>query len=448
MNAKSKTRSDGGLPRARARFLAQAIQLEEQGPAGIASATVFLIVFLLTAGVAWSAVTKVNETANAPGEVIPAGLNVNIQHLEGGLVEEIWVRDGDAVVKGDRLLRLDPTVASSELEQMRIREASLRLEAERLSALIEDREPDFAAVVEGYAALAQKQLTLLRAQKNSHAREVAVIESQIRQRDSELTRQRNEVESLQGEAALYMEQLNLRNKLEQKKLVARTEVLSVETRLAEARGDLRRARDGVAVSTSSLEEAKQRLIELDATFFKDLELEASRVASELAEVSQSLVRLEQRVDRATMVAPVAGIVQGLSINSRNAVVDPGGVIMQIVPTDDELVVEARISPNDIGHIHQGQLADVKVDSYDAARFGSVEGEVRRLSATTYLDEQQKPYYRAEIALSRDHLGANPGELRIIPGMTVTASITTGSKTILDYLIKPIKRGLDRSFGER
>ena len=122
--------------------------------------------------------------------------------------------------------------------------------------------------------------------------------------------------------------------------------------------------------------------------------------------------------------------------------------MQIIPTDDDLVVEARISPNDIGHVHRGQLADVRIDSYDSARFGSVKGEVGRLSATTYLDEQQRPYYRAEIKLARDHLGAKPGELRIIPGMTVNASIKTGSKTILDYLIKPIQRGLDRSFAER
>ena len=448
MKGQSKTRSSGGLPRARARFLAQAIQLEEKGPSGVASAAVFLIVFLLVAGVAWSAVTRVSETANAPGEVIPAGLNVNVQHLEGGLVEDIWVRDGDAVEKGDHLLRLDPTVVRSELEQMRIREASLSFESERLSALIEDRDPEFGDMADDYPLLARKQMTLYLAQKNSHAREIAVVESQIRQRESELTRQRNEVESLENQVGLYDEQLTLRNQLENKKLVARTEVLSVETRLAEARGDLRRARDGIAVSISSLEEANQRLIELGALYFKDMELEASRVASELAEVSQSLVRLEQRVNRTTVVAPVTGIVQGLSINSRNAVLEPGGVIMQIIPTDDDLVVEARISPNDIGHVHPGQLADVRIDSYDSARFGSVKGEVGRLSATTYLDEQQRPYYRAEIKLARDHLGAKPGELRIIPGMTVNASIKTGSKTILDYLIKPIQRGLDRSFAER
>jgi multidrug efflux pump subunit AcrA (membrane-fusion protein) len=107
-----------------------------------------------------------------------------------------------------------------------------------------------------------------------------------------------------------------------------------------------------------------------------------------------------------------------------------------------------VSPSDIGHVHAGQPADIRIDSFDSARFGTVPGEVSRLSATTYLDEQQKPYYRAEITLSKDYLGRRPGELRIIPGMTVDASIRTGSKTVLDYLLKPIKRGLDGALGER
>jgi HlyD family type I secretion membrane fusion protein len=448
MNEQPKTRSGGGLPRARARFLAQAIQLEERGPSGVASAAVFLIIFLLGAGVAWSAVTRVNETTRAPGEVIPAGLNVSIQHLEGGLVEAIQVRDGDAVRKGDLLLSLDPTLGRSELEQMRIRQAALQLESERLSALLTGREPDFGEPGAQYPLLADKQRTLYQAQKTSQEREVAVLDAQIRQREEELVRQRNEVRSLEKEVAPLAELLRLRVTLQEKQLLGRGEVLSLETRLAEAKGDLRRARDGVAVAVSSLDGARQQRLELDARFFRELEVEASRVVGELAEVSQSLVRLADRVRRSAVVAPVDGIVQGLKINSRNAVIEPGRVIMQIVPIDDEMVVEARVSPADIGHIHIGQAADVRVDSYDAARFGTVPGTVRRLSATTYMDEKQQPYYRAEIALSRDHLGERAGELRIIPGMTVVAAIRTGSKTVLDYLLKPIRRGLDNAFAER
>lgn len=448
MNEQRRTRSGGGLPRARARFLAQAIQLEERGPSGVATVAVFLIIFLLGAGVAWSAVTRIHETARAPGEVIPAGLNVSIQHLEGGLVETVAVRDGDAVRKGDLLFRMDPTLAQSELEQKRIHEAALQLEAERLSALLTGRAPDFGETGARYPVLADKQRTLYQAQKISHEREAAVLDSRIRQREEELVRQRNDVRSLEKEVAPLTELFRMRATLQEKQLLGRGEVLSLETRLAEAKGDLRRARDGVAVAASLLDGARQERLELDARFFRDLEVDANRVVGELAEVSQSLVRLEDRVRRSAVVAPVDGIVQGLTINARNAVVEPGRVIMQIVPIDDELIVEARVSPADIGHIHTGQAADVRIDSYDAARFGTVPGTVRRLSATTYMDEKRQPYYRAEIALSRDHLGARAGELRIIPGMTVVAAIRTGSKTVLDYLLKPVRRGLDDAFAER
>jgi HlyD family type I secretion membrane fusion protein len=434
------TRSGGGLPRARARFLAQAIQLEERGPAGIASATAFIIGFLLAAVIVWSAVTQVSETARATGEVIPAGLNISIQHLEGGIVERLAVRDGDAVSAGDLLLSLDPTQLLSELEQMKVREASLILETERLSALISGRSPDFGESGEKYPHLADKQRALFQAQMNSHERESAVVRSQLQQRKNELARQRNEVTSLRKELSLYEEQFKLRKQLKSEKLVARTELLSVETRLAESQRDLRRARDGVSVAASSVEETERRLIELDARYFEELEQEAARVAAELAEVAQSLIRLQARVDRLEIYSQVEGIVQGLNINSRNAVVEPGEIIMQIVPVDDELVVEARVSP--------GQPADVSIDSFDAARFGTVPGQVRRLSATTYLDEQQRPYYRAEIELSRDYLGPRPDELRIIPGMTGVASIKTGAKSVLDYLLKPITRGLDVALAER
>jgi HlyD family type I secretion membrane fusion protein len=130
------------------------------------------------------------------------------------------------------------------------------------------------------------------------------------------------------------------------------------------------------------------------------------------------------------------------------VVDPGQVIMQIVPTGDELIVEARISPNDIGHIHTDQSADVKIDSYDSARFGTVKGNIKRISASTYLDEKRNPYYRAEIELEKSWLAEQPDKFRIIPGMTVEADIKTGSKTILDYLLKPVSRGFSTAFRER
>ena len=176
--------------------------------------------------------------------------------------------------------------------------------------------------------------------------------------------------------------------------------------------------------------------------------EAGKIISEIAEVEQTLIRLNDRATRLNVVAPVSGIVQALSINSINAVAEPGKIILRIVPMNDELIVESRIMPDDVGHVHIGQSADVKIDSYDSSRFGSIDGTVKQISATTYLDEKNNPYYRAEITLKQTWVGNNPEIMKIIPGMTVQANIETGAKSILAYLLRPISRGFDNAFSER
>ena len=172
------------------------------------------------------------------------------------------------------------------------------------------------------------------------------------------------------------------------------------------------------------------------------------MSSELAQVEQALANLTDRVERLDVRSPVRGIVTSLRTLTISSVIQPGEVLMEIVPIGDELVVEAKVSPNDIGHVEPGQSADVRVSSYDFSRFGAVSGTVRQISATTFVDEQLMPYYRAVIALDQDFVGDVDGVNPIIPGMTVQADIKTGSKSILDYLLRPVYRGLNSSFRER
>jgi len=237
-------------------------------------------------------------------------------------------------------------------------------------------------------------------------------------------------------------------KLSSKGVVAREELLQTQIRLSENQREQREFRDNHSVAETALAEAQLRLSEVKSSFVKDMQLEAGKVINQLAEVEQTLIRLNDRVDRLSVTAPVGGIVQALAVNSINEVLEPGKTILRIVPIEDELIVEARITPNDIGHVHVGQSADIKVDSYDPSRFGSVSGKVKRISATTYLDENNAPYYRAEVNLDKTWMGDNRENLKIIPGMTVLANIETGEKSILAYLLRPISRGFDNAFSER
>jgi HlyD family type I secretion membrane fusion protein len=437
-----------GLPRARARFLAQAIQLEEEEPSGIVRAAVWFTACMLIAAVLWARATHLAEVTIAPGEVVPAGLIHEVQHLEGGIVSEMRVRNGDRVRKGELLLRFAPPASRSEYEQALIRKGALQLESERLQAIIEQREPDFGETGLRFPDLARKQSMIYQAQWANFQSGLRVIDAQIRQRKTELVRQQNQAEAVRREIRLLQEQVSIRSRLEGDKLVSRTELISTQTRLAEAESERGTIDDGVIVARSALEEAQQRRQEYLTGSNEEMELEAGRVTAQLAEVEQSLVGLKDRVSRLDIHAPVDGIVQALTITRINAVVEPGQVIMQVVPVDDDLVVEARISPSEIGHIHVGQPTEVKVDSFDYARFGSVSGRVSRISASTYLDEKRNPYYLAEVELGHAWVGRGATRMAIIPGMTVQADIKTGSKTILDYLLKPISRGFDSSFHER
>jgi HlyD family type I secretion membrane fusion protein len=231
-------------------------------------------------------------------------------------------------------------------------------------------------------------------------------------------------------------------------VVARDELLEIKIKLSENVREYQKFRDDYKIATATLSEARQQRINTKLQFIKDLQLESGQVVNEIAEVKQSLIKLEDRADRLNVIAPISGVVQALSVNSINAVAEPGKIILRIVPMDDELIIESRILPNDVGHVHIGQSADVKVASYDSSRFGSIEGVVKQISATTYLDEKNNPYYRAEISLNKAWVGDNPERMKIIPGMTVQANIETGKKSILAYLLRPISRGFDNAFSER
>ena len=440
--------SSTGLPRARAHYLNQAIQLEETPPVGIINIAISFTFVLLIALIVWAHLTQIKEVTTSKGEVIPADLIHNVQHLEGGIVSEILVRNGDHVEAGDTLLRFAPPAAMADLEQMTARYASLRLQAERLHALMQHREPDFSEFEQDYPEMAAQQGVIYQAQKNSQEQKVRVIERQIDQKKSEKQRALNQASIMKDEVALLEEQVNIRKGLNKNGVVAKDELLTTQIQLSENKREYRKFRDDLKVATTSLEEVKQKRRDIELQFIKDIQLESGQILDELSEVEQALVKLQDRAKRLNVIAPVSGIVQALSVNSINAVVEPGKVILRIVPVDDELIVEARILPDDVGHVHIGQSADIKVDSYDSSRFGSIKGTVKQISATTYLDEKNNPYYRAEIGLEQTWVGDDPETMKIIPGMTVQANIETGSKSILAYLLRPISRGFDNAFQER
>ncbi len=429
------------------KLLSQPTILEEFGPPRLLIHLMQAVSVLIVGLIVWAAFAEIRETALAQGQVIPAGSVLQVQHLEGGIVSEILVEDGDIVDRGQPLIRLESASAHAELEQLRAREAGLALRAERLRAFVTGREADFA-IGDAHPELAADQQAILAMQSEARASQRRVLEARIEQKQAQAASLIGQRKSLERQVAILEEELAMRDALLKKGLVSRVVYLETERTLNRTRGELASMEGEAAKTIAAIREAQDSLEETDLGLRNDALKEMGEVTSELAQVREQLGKLRDRVARLSVVAPARGIVKGLIAKTVGGVIPPGETVMEIVPFDETLVAEVRISPRDIGHLRVGQEAKVKVSTYDVARFGSVEGHVQQLSATTFMDEQGDPYYRGVIALASDHVGKNPEANMILPGMVVDVAINTGSKSVMQYLLKPVYRGLDGAFSER
>ncbi|SDE98367.1 HlyD family type I secretion periplasmic adaptor subunit [Rhodospira trueperi] len=432
-----------------ARHLAQSIVLEESGPSALIRLGLLTISLLVAAIIAWAAATTVKEVASAPGTVVPSTNLQVVQHKEGGILREVLVDKGQTVEVGQVLARLDPVAARSDVETLRTRLVSLRLKAERLRAFADEREPDFSFAGLQYADLAADQRRVLDLQREEQAAEQQVLRDQLASLDGEMTLLENKITSLRRQVELVGEQREMRRELMVEGLGSRVTFLEVEAELERMNGEITELTNQLALNDQSRKELVSRLAQLDATRRREALDEVGEVNAEISEVMQTITAGADRLNRLEVTAPTRGLVQDVKVRTSGAVLQPGDELMTIVPIDDRLIVDCRIDPRDVGHVHEGQTVRVKLSAYDFARYGSVEGVLAELSPTTFLDAQTgQPYYKGVIELSRNYVGETQGRNPILPGMTVDASIVTGEKTILAYMLRPIYISLSQAFQER
>ena len=429
------------------RFLSQPLLLEESGPPRLMRQLLLTLSLLVGGFILLTIFTEVEETAVGNGQVMPAGSVHVVQHLEGGIVAGLPVREGQVVRKGEVVMTLQAAAAEGELNQLRTRRAALSLRAERLRAFVLDAEPDFSDGA-GYPDLVADQKAILEVQHRTRDSQREVLLSRIDQRQAEieaLVEQRN---SLETQVEIVEEEVSMRDELLKKGLVSRVVYLETKRNLSRAQGDLAAVVGEQARAAEAKSEAESSLAELDARLRNEALDEMGTVSAELAQVTELLTKLEDRVDRLKVVSPADGVVKGLFTRTLGSVVAPGELLMEIVPLDDEMIAEVRILPRDIGHMEIGQKAELRVSAYDSVRFGTITGRLDRISASTFLDENGEPYYKAVITMEKNHVGSEAGRNLVLPGMVVDASINTGGKTLLEYLLKPVYRSLNNAFRER
>ncbi|MGE5506701.1 MAG: HlyD family type I secretion periplasmic adaptor subunit [Actinomycetota bacterium] len=431
------------------RHLAQAVVFEEGGVGPLVRGTMLTTILTVGALVAWAAVTPVKEVAVTNGQVVPSSLIRPLQHLEGGIVREVLVKEGQLVDKGEVLVRLDPAQALAELEQLRARETGLMLRAERLRAFAEGRAPNFGTADESADhAQAQDQGTIFDAQEKARDASAQVLERQIDQRRADIALYRSQISAMDQQIDLLDKEVEIRRHLVEKELASKVVYFNVLRELERLKGERARFLGQLKTAREALAEAETRLTDQRSKLSHDALNEMGTVTAELAQLREARAKMEDRVVRLEIVSPVRGLIQELAVTSPGSVIQAGGMVTKIVPVDDTLLVENQITPRDIGHVVPGQAVRIKVASYDFARFGAVTGHVAQVSPSTFLDEKKSPYYKGLVELDKTYVGENPDRNHILPGMTVQVDVVTGEKTILQYLLKPVYMAAMQAFQER
>lgn len=398
----------------------------------------------------WAATFSIDIRAKGAGKVVPVSQIQQIQNLEGGIVTEIGVHEGDIVTKGQPLVKLSPKQAEGELSEKTVTAEALTITIARLEAEIENREPDYPkAIADAHPELVRGEEQLRQERRNVQEKQMQVLNSQRGQKASELAELRARQPQVRANLKLLGEQIATIEPLVRQGAAAGMEVISLRREETGMRAQLSTVEHGIVTAQSALAEADQRIGEKNAVFLTEAREELTRKRTQLAALEGGINAKADQLSRTVVVAPMRGIVKTLAITTLGGVAAPGRTIVELVPLEDNLLVEARVSPSEIAWIRPGQPANVRITAFDYAVFGTLEGEVISVSPDSVTDERKdQTYYRIKVRTRSNSVEGPAGPLLITPGMIAEVDVLTGRRTILEYLIKPVLRGLRSSMSER
>lgn len=436
------------LGRRERRLLSESVHVEEELLPSFVRSILWFVALMVIVFIVWAGMTRMKEVARAPGEIIPAGKVKVVQHLDGGIIAEIMAEERMLVKQGDILLRLDGSQAVADLRQMEARRDFLLLRAERLQAFVDGTRPDFNSLGITQREMLSGEQELYLSQLASRSSTLAVLDRQINQRRQRVQQLEKALAVAKQHQELTEELSEMREELASRKLINRTVLLETRRAKVTASGEVVRLEEEIGVAKQELAETSNRRVDTINQSQRESMGELGLVRAELAEVDETIQRLQARVDRLEVRASSQGYIQDLKVETIGQVVQPGALLMQIVPDDDVLEAEVRISPRDIGFVKVEQPVKMRVSSYDYSRYGTASGTLKRLSATSLMGQDNKPYFRGLVSLDRPYVGDVPGRNPLQPGMGVEAEILTGQKTMLTYLLKPLSDIVSSSFRER
>ena len=398
----------------------------------------------------WANFAVIDEVTRGDGKAIPSSKLQKIQNLEGGIVAELFVREGQIVEAGAPLIRLDDTRFVSNAGETEADRLSMLLRVERLSAEVDDRPLAFAAdVVKAVPLQAANEESLYISRRQQLHDEIGGLQEQLIQRQQELREFISKQAQYRQALGLQRQEINMSEPLVAQGAVSPVEVLRLKRAEVETRGQLDATTLAIPRAESAIKEVQRKVDETRGKFRSEALTQLNEARTELNKAQATGKALEDRVSRTLVTSPVRGIVKQLLVNTIGGVIQPGSDMVEIVPLDDTLLVEAKIRPQDIAFLHPGQEAVVKFTAYDYTIYGGLKAKLEKIGADTITDEDKKTtYYMITLRTERSHLGTDEKPLLIIPGMVASVDIITGKKTILSYLLKPIIKARAEALHER
>ena len=409
----------------------------------------YVICIVIIAAITWSYFAELDERTRGIGRSIPSRQIQVVQNLEGGIVKEIHVFEGQAVTKGQTLLTIDDTGIGSSYAESTNKISELLVKASRLRA--ESGITEDIVELEGderIAKLMRNEKRLYATQLRQHENQKSVLQQQLQQKKIELEDSEEDLKSYKISLTMIDRELELSRPLFEKHLLSELEFLQLEQRELEKKQKINQTLNRIESLYLQIIEAEQKIKERDESRHSDAMEELNAVMAEMSRLTLIQVAIKDRVSRTKVKSPVNGTVKQLLINTVGGVLKPGMDILEIVPTAESVLVETKIKPSDIAFIYPGQKAVLKFTAYDFAIYGGLDGEVVHISADTISDEKGEEFYLVRIKTDQNYLGTEDNKKNILIGMTAQVDIITGKKTVMQYLMKPILRAKNNALRER
>ncbi|MAF94717.1 MAG: secretion protein HylD [Rhodospirillaceae bacterium] len=398
----------------------------------------------------WSAVGRLDVVSVALGEVIPSSQVKSIQHLEGGIVREILVREGDAVKQGQPLVNLEPLASGADVEELMARVTSLRAGVARLEAEARGaKAPVFPEdLVQNHPELVKEATALFDTRRSRIRNQLAGQRQQIAQQERMIDEVTARLGNNRHRLTLLSEQIGISEQLLKEQLSNRMQHLNLLKEAAGLKGRIGEDTAALKRTQAARKEALNKLGSIRDAFREKAQEDLEKKRREFEEFSNRLRKYEDSLKRTVLRSPVDGVVKTLYVVTIGGVVAPGATVADVVPAGDRLIIEARLPTQDIGYVHPGQTALVMLASADAIRFGNIEGKVVHVSPDAIDSAGGAPFYKVRIAMEKDFFERRGVKYRLVPGVLVMSSIRTGQRSVLAYLTDPFRGSFQTALRER